>query len=173
VNQPGFRTDSLVVVTTLLDADEYPRADIAELYGRRWMAELDIRAIKVTMNLDILRCKTPAMVRKEMWTGLLAYNLIRRTILQAAERSGQTPREVSYSAALQAIAAGWQLMALGDDAAIRRLAEVELDNLAGHIVGNRPNRVEPRAIKRRPKPHDLLTEPRDRARAKLIGAASA
>lgn len=173
VHQPGFRTDSLVVVTTLLDAEQYPREDIAELYGHRWMAELDIRSIKVTMNLDILRCKTPAMVRKEMWTGLLAYNLIRRTILQAAEQSDQSPRDLSYTAALQAIAAGWPLMALGDDAAIRRLAEVELDNLTEHTVGNRPNRVEPRAIKRRPKPHDLLTEPRDRARARLIGAGAA
>jgi hypothetical protein len=134
------------------------------------MAELDIRAT-VTMNRDILRCNARDGSH-EMWTACWP-TIDPRTILPAAERSGQTPREVSYSAALQAIAAGWQLMALGDDAAIRRLAEVELDNLAGHIVGNRPNRVEPRAIKRRPKPHDLLTEPRDRARAKLIGAASA
>jgi len=172
VNQPGFRTESLVVVTTLTDADQYTRDDIAELYGHRWLAELDIRAIKITMGMDVLRCKTPPMVRKEMWTCLLAYNLIRRTLLQSAENSGQSPRRLSFSAALQSIAASWLVVVLIDDSVAAGLVDVGLENLAGHTIGNRPGRVEPRAVKRRPKPHDLLTKPRDQARAELLKVES-
>ena len=172
VNQPGFRTESLVVVTTLTDADQYTRDDIAELYGHRWLAELDIRAIKITMGMDVLRCKTPPMVRKEMWTCLLAYNLIRRTLLQSAENSGQSPRRLSFSAALQSIAASWLVVVLIDDSVAAGLVDVGLENLAGHTIGNRPGRVEPRAVKRRPKPHDLLTKPRDQARAELLKVVS-
>ncbi len=170
VSQPGFRTESLVVVTTLTDAETYTTDDIAELYHRRWLVELDIRAIKTTMGMDILRCKTPPMVHKEMWTHLLAYNLIRRAMLQSAKASGRSPRQLSFSAALQAIAAGWQVMVLSSDPVASRLVEVELENLAAHIIGDRPGRVEPRAVKRRPKPHALLTQPRDQARAELLKA---
>ena len=172
VGHPGFRTESLVVVSTLTDADQYTQADIAELYGQRWLAELDIRAIKITMGMDVLRCKTPAMVRKEMWTCLLAYNLIRRAMLQSAKESNQSPRALSFCAALQAIAASWQVIVLSDDSVVARMVDAELKNLAAHIVGDRPGRVEPRAIKRRPKPHDLLTKPRHKARAELLGARS-
>jgi hypothetical protein len=171
VDHPGFRVESLVVVTTLTDARRYAAADLGALYGSRWQAELDIRAIKISMDLDVLRCKTPAMVRKEIWTGLLAYNLIRRTLLQAAQAAGRTPRHLSFSAALQAIAASWQVLASNSESLATRLVEIELENLAAHLVGYRPGRVEPRAVKRRPKPHDLLTQPRDQARAELLGAA--
>jgi putative transposase len=172
VNHPGFRVESFVVVTTLMDADEYTREDIAELYGFRWLVELDIRAIKSTMGMDILRCKTPPMVRKEIWTCLLAYNLIRRAMLQSAQESGHAPRRLSFCAALQTIAASWQVIVLSNDSTAARLVEVELENLAGHLVGNRPGRVEPRAVKRRPKPLALLTQPRAQARAELMGAGS-
>jgi len=172
VDHPGFRVQSFVVVTTLTDADRYPQDDIAQLYGHRWLAELDIRAIKITMGMDILRCKTPHMVRNEMWTCLLAYNLIRRAMLQSAEKSGQSPRRLSFSAALQSIAASWLVVVLVDDGTAARLVEVELENLAGHTIGDRPGRVEPRAVKRRPKPHDLLLKPRDQARVELLGIES-
>ena len=92
VDQPGFRVDSFVVVTTLTDADSYSHDDLAELYHQRWLAELDIRTIKITLGLDVLRCKSPEMVRREIWTGLLAYNLIRKTMLQAAMQAGRSPR---------------------------------------------------------------------------------
>jgi hypothetical protein len=173
VGQPGFRVESLVVVTTLTDADTYTREDIAGLYGSRWLAELDIRAIKITMGMDILRCKTPAMVRKEMWTCLLAYNLIRRTLLQSAQQSGQSPRALSFCAALQGIAASWQVLASSGDSVAARLVAIQLENLAEYTIGDRPGRVEPRAVKRRPKPHRLLTQPRNQARAELLGAGSA
>jgi putative transposase len=172
VDQPGFRTKSLVVVTTLCDAEEYAVEEIAELYRSRWLVELDIRAIKITLDMDVLRCKTPEMVRREVWTHLLAYNLIRRSILQSAQASGLSPRELSFTAAMQAIAASWAIAALVDLRTLALLVHTHLANLAGHRVGHRPDRVEPRAVKRRPKPHRLLTKPRAEARAELLVDAS-
>lgn len=171
VNHPGFRVASLVVVTTLADARRYSATDLGALYGCRWLVELDIRAIKISLDLDILRCKTPAMVRKELWVGLLAYNLLRRSLLQAALATGRSPRHLSFSAALQATAASWQVLALSNEGLALRLVESELQDLATHRVGHRPGRVEPRAVKRRPKPINLLTKPRDQARAELLGVA--
>jgi len=168
VGRPGFRPKSFVVVTTLADAAKYTKGDIAELYHDRWLVELDIRAIKITMGMDILRCKTPEMVRKEMWTCLLAYNLIRQTLLQSAQASGHPPRRLSFTAALQAIAASWLVVVLSDDLVAAGLVKVALGNLPGHLIGDRPGRVEPRAVKRRPKPHDLLNKPRAQARAELL-----
>lgn len=168
VGRPGFRVESFVVVTTLTDAAEYPKDDLAELYQARWRAELDIRAIKITLGLDILRCKTPDMIRKELWTGLLAYNLIRRTLLQSARASGRRPSELSFTAAMQSIAAGWLIITLSNASIAATLIDAALANIAEHIVGHRPDRIEPRAVKRRPKPHDLLTKPRAQARAELL-----
>lgn len=172
VNQPGFRTESLVVVTTLCDVETYTSEEIAELYRGRWLAELDIRTIKITLDMDVLRCKTPAMVRREVWTHLLAYNMIRRSILQSAQASGCLPRELSFTAAMQSIAASWIVAVLSDRSMFSVLVDAHLTNLAGHRVGNRPDRVEPRAVKRRPKPHRLLTKPRAEARLELLAGAS-
>ena len=169
VHQPGFRVESLIVVTTLIDAKTYTRQDIAELYYKRWLAELDIRAIKVTLGMDVLRCKTPHMVGNEVWTCLLAYNLIRQSMMQAAARSGLSPRQLSFTRAMQTIAASWMTLATADQAA--KMIEVQLDSLTEQLIGNRPHRVEPRAVKRRPKPHKLLTQPRAAARAELLAGA--
>ncbi len=168
VSQPGFRVESLVVVTTLVDAKKYTKEDLAELYHKRWLAELDIRAIKCTLGMDVLRCKTPEMVHREIWTCLLTYNLIRKTILEAASREGLGPRQLSFTAAMQKIAASYQTLVLVDEATASQLIEIHLKHLAGHEVGNRPDRVEPRAIKRRPKKQALLTKPRNEARAELL-----
>jgi hypothetical protein len=159
----------LVVVTTLIDATAYTQEDIGELYHRRWLVELDIRAIKITMGMDVLRCQSVAMVHREIWTCLLAYNLIRRTMLEAALQSKRSPRELSFAAALQNIAAAWALLAVCDEALRVKLVAAQLGNMAKNIIGERPDRVEPRAVKRRPKPHKFLTEPRATARAKLLG----
>jgi hypothetical protein len=172
VAQPGFRAKSLVVVTTLRDADEYAAREIAGLYRARWLAELDIRAIKITLDMDVLRCKTPEMARREVWTHLLTYNFIRRATLGSASASGLTPGELSFTAAMQSIAASWAVAALVDSCTFGLLVDAHVRNLAGHRVGDRPDRVEPRAIKRRPKPHRLLTKPRAQARAELLAGAS-
>ena len=172
VNQPGFRVASLVVVTTLCDVEEYPAEEIAELYRGRWLAELDIRAIKITLDMDVLRCKTPEMVCREVWAHLLAYNMIRRSILQSAHASGCSPRDLSFTAAMQAIAASWIVAVLSNRSMFGVLVDAHLTNLAGHRVGDRPDRVEPRAVKRRPKSHRLLTKPRAEARRELLAGVS-
>jgi putative transposase len=167
VKEAGFRVESLVVVTTLLDADTYSKGDIAELYHQRWLVELDIRAIKISLGMDVLRCQRPEMVRREIWTCLLAYNLIRQTMLEAALLTPRSPREISFTAALNKLAAAWQVLATIAPSCLVGIITVLVEDLAVHRVGNRRNRVEPRKIKRRPKAHQLLTEPRDQARAKL------
>ena len=172
VDRPGFRVERFVVVTTLTDAREYTNDDVAELYHQRWLVELDIRALKVTLGMDVLRCKTPQMVSKEIWSCLLAYNLIRQTILQAALAARRSPRQLSFTAALQKIAASWLTLPVSDEATLVLLVAVHLKHLPAHRVGHRPNRVEPRAVKRRPKPHKLLTKPRAEARAELLAGAA-
>lgn len=168
VSKKGFRPDVLVIVTTLLDARTYTRDELADLYRQRWAVELDIRAIKCAMGLDVLRCLSPEMVRKEILIGLLAYNLIRRTIAQAAQASGKLPRQVSFTAALQRIAASWVSAPLSSEQAMSALIEHLLKHLSKHRVSNRPDRVEPRAVKRRPKVLALMTVPREQARAQLL-----
>lgn len=168
VNQPGFRVKSLVVLTTLKDAKTYTPSDIAELYYQRWLVELDIRAIKQTLNLDILRCKTPHMIHNELWTGLLAYNLIRRTLLQSARASGRAPRQLSFAAGMQCVAASWIAVVIGEPRVREQLIDAALTLIAEQVVGNRPGRVEPRAVKRRPKEQALLMQPRAEAPVKLI-----
>lgn len=168
VAEAGFRTESFVVVTSLLDAEAYPAEEIADLYRKRWLVELDIRAIKVQLGMDVLRCKTPAMVRKEIWTCLLAYNLIRQAMLEAARAADLSPRTLSFTNALQTIAASLGTLAVVDAETAERLLTAQLASLTEQRVGNRPNRVEPRAVKRRPKPHALLTMPRKEARRLIL-----
>lgn len=245
VPQPGSRVSVFVVATTLLDAQEYTRGDLANLYRERWLAELDIRAIKCSLGMDVLRCKSPEMVHKEIWACLLAYNLIRQTMLQAAYESGcsprcleeepapaedacaaarasndsprgveqdrvtaadtgarerepkrsprrlekepaatrevgaatlepeRSPRQLSFTAAMQKLAASWVSAPSFTEGMADELRRANYKHLPKHRVGHRPNRVEPRAIKRRPKPHKLLTEPRAEARAVLLGRGAA
>lgn len=169
VAERGFRVQSLVVVTTLLDVNTYSADELTTLYRRRWLVELDLRTLKCTLKLDVLRCKSLEMARKELRTGLLAYNLIRQTMLQAAIAGERPPRELSFTVALQTIAAAWMVAVITEEHQ-ELLVQIRLQHMGSHRIGNRPNRVEPRAIKRRPKPHDLLTEPRHQARAKLLAS---
>ncbi|MCA1626535.1 MAG: IS4 family transposase [Acidobacteria bacterium] len=158
VKQKGFRTKSLVVVTTLTDANEDPAAQIAELYRRRWQAELNLRSLKVVLQMDQLRCKTPQRVRNEFYMHLLAYNLIRRAMALAAFQSGVCPWQVSFKGALQTLNNFLPLLACQPsvDAWCQALA----DAIATHRVANRPDRYEPRLTKRRPKKYKHLREPR-------------
>ena len=171
VEQPGFRVDSFVVVTTLTDAKRYSSADVATLYRERWLAELDIRAIKISLGMDVLRCKSPEMIRREVATCLLAYNLIRQTLLQSAQQAGVSPRQQSFTAALQKIAAGYVVLAVLETSATT-IGDTHRQHLPSHRVGHRPDRIEPRCLKRRPKSQKLLTTPRDEARAKLLATRS-
>lgn len=170
VGRPGFRTRVLVVATTLLDAKAFTKDDLAQLYRARWNAELDLRSLKQVLQMDVLRCKTPELVRKELWTHILAYNLIRTVMAQAAVRHGLEPRSISFKGALQTLEAFQPVIALrGErDSTFRRdLYERLLDAVASHGVGDRPDRYEPRRRKRRPKPYDRLMKPRHEAKRAL------
>ena len=170
VHESGFRVEKLVVVTTLLDAERYPQKDVAQLYHCRWNVELDIRTLKGSLAMDHLRCHSPEMVRKEIWMAWLGYNLTRKSIAQAALKHGKFPRQISFAGARQAIAASWDRLSESLQFMIYKLAAVQFAVIASRQVGDRPNRVEPRAVKRRPKPHKLLTEPRHKAREKILAA---
>lgn len=166
----GFRTRVLDVVTTLLDADTYTKKDLAALYRRRWEAELHLRSIKVVLGLDVLRCRTPGMVRKELWMGLLGYNVIRAAMAGAARTHGRVPHRESFKGALQTVLAFAEALREGAPAVRRWLWGIVLESIARDEVGDRPDRVEPRAVKRRPKPYPLLMVPRDEAREALLNA---
>jgi putative transposase len=158
VAQPGFRTRSLVVVTTLTDAEQYPHEEIAVLYRRRWDAELHLRSLKIVLQMDQLRCKTPERVRNEFWTHLLGYNLIRGVMASSALASGRSPWEISFKGTLQTLNhfLPTLLSRISSDAWCNAL----LAAIATHIVGHRPDRFEPRKVKRRRKHYQYLCKPR-------------
>jgi Transposase DDE domain len=168
VHRAGFRVEELVLVTTLLDSQEYSKEEVADLYLKRWNIELDLRSIKSVMKMDVLRCETPAMVEKEIGMHVLAYNLIRGLMARAAAAHGEEPRYLSFKGALQAMGAFRESLQWTRGARRRLLWEALLEAIASYGVGARPNRVEPRAVKRRPKKQKLLTEPRQQARERLL-----
>ena len=169
----GFRVQQLVVVTTLTDAQRYPKSEVAGLFRQRWHAELDLRNIKISLQMDDLRGQSPEMVRREIWVHWLAHNLLRKTMAQAALAHEKLPRQLSFAAALAAVATSWDHASLAKPEVLIALAEAQFRVIAWHQVGDRPNRVEPRAIKRHPKLHRWLREPRDQARAALCGRSPA
>ena len=167
VKLPGFRVKQLILATTLLDAATVTHEELARVYLARWHAELDLRSIKSVMQMDVLRCKTPAMVRKEIGMHLLGYNLIRTVMAQAAEAHHLRPRQLSFTGAMQTLGAFHDVISLTNPSDWPRRYRAMLQAIAHHRVGDRPNRYEPRAIKRRPKPHKLLTVAREHARCLL------
>lgn len=158
-----LQTGGKILVTTLLCPQPTPKPALKQLYRNRWHIELDLRNIKTTMGLEMLRCKTPAMAIKEIWVYLLAYNLIRLMIARAALLSDVLPRQLSFKHALQlCIACEPNWLGIDHNQMVRLFALI-----AQNRVGNRPTRIEPRAVKRRPKPFLLLTKPRCIAREEI------
>jgi hypothetical protein len=166
IQRNGFRPVKLIVATTLLDAGEYRPRDLAEVYWQRWQAELDLRSVKETMQMGELRCKTPAMVRKEIWAHFLAYNLIRGMNAQASLEHGRTPSQISFKGAMQTLNAFQHVLLTSPD--VVDTYERLLKAIATHRVGDRPGRVEPRAKKRRKKNYPVLTQPRALAKKRLM-----
>jgi hypothetical protein len=166
IHRKGFRDLKLILITTLLDAQEYCAEDLAEVYWQRWQAELDLRSVKETMQMGELRCKTPTMVRKEIWVHFLGYNLIRGMIAQASLEHGRRPCQISFKGALQTINA-FQCILLNSPEVADTYQRL-LTAIATHVVGDRPGRVEPRAKKRRKKNYAVLTQPRLQARKRLM-----
>ncbi len=167
--EPGRRTRTIDVITTLLDADEYSKEDIAELYGFRWNSELDIRSIKSNLNLGHVRCKSPEMVRREVWTTILGYNLIRTTAAGAALLHDKQPRQISFNSTCQYVLASWmQLSAASIDASsVNHYLLLMLKQIACCEVANRPGRLEPRVLKRRRHGYKLMQKPREQLRREL------
>jgi hypothetical protein len=175
VEQPGFRVRSVVVVTTLLDPRRTTKEDLAELYRARWNAELDLRSIKSAMQMREPRGQTPELVRKEVWAHILAYNLIRTVMAQAAARHDISPRSISFTGAMQTLEAFQPLLEFGatrDAAARLRLCQDLLDAIASHRVGDRPDRYEPRVKKRRRNHYAWLTKPRAELKRKMAKGVS-
>jgi hypothetical protein len=158
---PGFRTKKVTVVTTLVDCEAYPRQAFVDLYRMRWHAELFIRDIKTTMGMEQLTCRTPGMVHKELTMYLLAYNLVRALIVEAARLYPIEPTRLSFKQTVQLVQTWSTILARTEDDEKRQgIVDCLLYYVGQSIVPRRPNRTEPRAVKRRPKNYQRLTKPR-------------
>ena len=158
VERPGFRVKVLHLATTLLDAKSYSKADIAALYRRRWQIELHFRALKIDMELGILRCKSPAMIRKELAMHTLVSNAVRAVMAEAGAGAKREPYRLSFTAAREAIETFAPQLA--DPRLRERALKAMLRLIGSQVVDERPNRVEPRVLKRRPKDCKYMTKPR-------------
>jgi len=170
IEQPGFRVQTLIIATTLLDAEDITKEDLGTIYRARWNAELDLRSLKSTMQMDELRCKTPELVRKEIWMHVLAYNLFRTVAAQAAATHGLLPRSISFKGAMQTLEAFQPLIEFQssqDAEHLQALYEHLLHAIASHQVADRPDRIEPRAKKRRRDHFAWLTKPRQEIKRKM------
>lgn len=152
IQRPGFRVQEVTLVTTLLDPEQYPAKELAQLYFDRWQVEVNLRHLKQTLGLDVLRCQTEAGVRKEICMLALVYNLVRLVMLKAAGQQAVEPNRISFIDALR-----WLTTAEADD---------EVPALKVNV---RRKRVEPRVRKRRPKKYPLMTRPRGELRQALLG----
>jgi hypothetical protein len=166
VTQPGFRVAKITIVTTLLEPIAYPAEELAALYRERWHCELDLRSLKSSLQMGHLRCKTPEMVKKEIWTHLLAYNLIREAAAEAARRHDVLPRRLSFKGAVQLINAFAPHL---PHCPARResLWQEMLAAIATIRVGDRPDRSEPRKLKKRKSKYTYMMRPRAEERRRL------
>lgn len=165
VTQRGFRTKVVLVITTLFEPKEFPASEIADLYRRRWQAELQLRSLKVELKMDHLRCKAPHRVRNEFFMHLLAYNLVRRVMAIAALHAAVPPWQISFKGTLQTLSNFLPLLATSMP--LNEGCEALFRCAATHLVGDRPNRVEPRLVKRRPKKYKFLREHRNNYKKRM------
>lgn len=164
----GGRTEVFEVITSFTDPAEVSKQELAQLYLARWHAELDLRCLKTALGMDVLSCMSPEMVHREFWIYMLAYNLIRTVMAQAAKEYELLPRQISFTATVQALFALGPWLETLPSQEYHYGAEVLWGFIANHQVMDRPDRHEPRKVKRRAKPHPLLTVPRDEARKQLL-----
>jgi len=168
IPKKGFRTEDVTLVTTLLDPKLYTRIDLAQLYRLRWQAEIDLKHLKTTMQMEHLPSKTPSMVRKDFYVHLLAYNLIRTVQFSASRQHTVAPLVLSFQATIQHLTSFTCLLAHATDEQRRYEYEQLIFLVSTEKLPFRPNRVEPRAVKRRPKAYPRLTKPRKQVRRKLM-----
>lgn len=158
------KKETVTVVTTITDP-AVTQKELADLYWQRWNCEVDIRSIKHSLHMDVLRCKTPEMVRKEIWCHLLAYNLLRGTMVASAKQHDVLPRQLSIKGTMQAVESFTPAMMAVNESDI--LYSAMLTTIAAHRVGNRPGRQEPRFKKRRQVWDQLMTVPRHKSHRRL------
>jgi Transposase DDE domain len=158
VTIPGFRSREVLVITTLLDADVIPLQALADLFRQRWQAELHLRSLKSVMQMDHLRCKKPHRVRNELRMHLIAYNLIREVMAETARSEDVQPYQISFKGTMQTVNQFLPII-VSDISTVAWVTHL-LQSIAAHIVGNRPDRVEPRVRKRRHDKYPPMTKPR-------------
>jgi len=168
VEHKGFRSKQVTVVTSLLDPVTYKKEEVARLYGLRWQVELDLRHLKASMDMDMLRTKSPAMIRKELAVYFLAYNLIRSLMAQAAGRHGRDPLRLSFKGTLQHLNTFLPLLTMAGNRQRNRFYDTLLRLVAREILPDRPYRVEPRCVKRRSKCSRWLQQPRSVWKQKMV-----
>jgi hypothetical protein len=164
---PGFRTQNVVLATTLLDEKAYPDEALIGLYRRRWAVELFFRDIKTTLGMDVLRCGSPELVEKEIWMQAFGYNLIRALMLEAAWTYSVALDRLSFKGTVDTLRQ-WTPLFAPAMFAFKRARKELLRVIAADQVPDRPNRHQPRARKRRPKAYPLLTVPRRQAIAAAL-----
>ena len=170
VSIPGFRTQHLFLVTTLLDPVAYPPAELAALYLRRWRVELFLRDIKITLGIDALACKTPAMVYRELMMHLVGYNLVRCLMVEAASIYEVDLERISFKGSIDTLHHFSLVIAAARSSRQRTLlTNAMLEALAGDPLPDRPHRIEPRCTKRRRKAYPVMVKPRAKLRARIIG----
>ena len=162
---PGMRTRTLILITSLLDADLYSTVEISDLYLRRWKVELFFDDIKTSMGMDLLRCKTPEMIHKELTMHLIAYNLIRSLMLNVASSKHVALGQVSFKGAVDRVRQwSWPIATAPTSKQRKKLLDSLWNSIAEDVVPDRPHRKEPRVKKRRPKSYQLMTQPRSKMR---------
>ncbi|EKU99399.1 transposase family protein [Leptolyngbya sp. PCC 7375] len=168
LSRNGFRDQFIIIVTTLLDAKQYPASQLTRLYGWRWhAAEVNLRHLKTTLKMERLTAKTPDMVRKEIWSHMLAYNVLRSVMEQASPLLHYERNRLSLQGARQHFQQILALLATTSNATRQRLYDHLLQDIASDPLPQRPNRHEPRVVKRRPKPFPRMRQPRNILKAKL------
>ncbi len=167
IRQKGFRPKEIIVVTTLLDPKVYSKAVLAQLYHWRWQVEVDLRHVKTTLGMEMLRGKTPEMVRKEIYVHLMAYNLLRALMWEAAKKVGVSPLRVSLQGTRQHLGNFISKLADAAPKQRQRLYRTLLTVVSHKLVPHRPGRIEPRVKKQRPKAYGWMQQPRAVLKRKL------
>jgi hypothetical protein len=169
IQRPGFRPTEIIVVTTLVDPKRYPKAKLAHLYHLRWQAtEVNFKHLKTTLKMEMIFAKTPEMVQKEIWVQMLAYNLLRTLMWQAAQQSEVSPLRISLQGTRQQFNQFRPDLAQAIAKNRHRLYTTLLNVIGDQLVPLRPNRAEPRVTKRRPKSFPRMQQPRSVLKAKLV-----
>ena len=168
LTRKGWRDQCIIVVTTLLDAKRYSAQQLTQLYGCRWTAaEVNLRHVKTTLHMEMLTAKTPSMVRQEFWAHLLGYNLLRTIMEQAALKADYQRARLSLQQTRQGFRAILSELGASEHSQRERLYDDLLNETAMELLPDRPNRLEPRVVKQRPKPFPRMKQPRSVLKAKM------